>query len=98
MKKAAALCGSFLLDLLEFNAFLTRLVVALYDLQDLFSGIEQVADGTVVIEGINDISKILAHTAAYIPGAVLQLGLLVNEVGSNDLVKDADLFAEVLAF
>ena len=77
------------IDLLEFDTLFASLVVALNDVQDLLPGIKQIADGTVVVECIDDISKILAHATADIPGAVLQFGFLINEIGGDDLVDDA---------
>ena len=49
-----------------------------------------------MVEGIDDVSEILAHAAAGVPGAVLKFGLLVDEVGRDDLVDDPDLLTAVL--
>ena len=73
--------------LLEFFARCLRLVVAIDDVQDLLSGIEQIADGTVVVERIDEISEVFAHTAAHIPGTILELRFLVDQVCCDDLVE-----------
>ena len=78
------------------EGFLTLFVVAADDIPDLLSGIEKVADRTVVVERIDKVSEILAHTAADVPGAVLEFRFLVDQVRGDDLVDDADLFAQVL--
>ena len=70
--------------------FLALCIVALDDLPDLLSGIKKVADRAVMVEGIDDVSEILAHAAAGVPGAVLKFGLLVDEVGRDDLVHTQD--------
>ena len=60
--------------------------------------VEQVADGGIVVERVNQVSDILAHVDRLIPLSCLQLVLGINEVGREDFREDALLigFVELL--
>ena len=64
---------------------------------DLLDGVEDVADRLVVVEGVDDVGNVLAHTYLNVPGLVCKLGIVIDEVGGKDLVDDTFLISLIKA-
>ena len=67
----------------------TVLVVAIYNLLNSCGGIQEIRDGAVMIERINDVGNVFAHAAADVPGALQKLGRLINQVCSQNPVDQS---------
>ena len=55
------------------------------------NGIEQSADGCIIVEGVDEICYVFAHIHLGVPLFVCQFGTAVDEVGGKDAVKYAFL-------
>lgn len=53
--------------------------------------IEQIADGSIVIQGVDDIGNVFAHIAVDVPLAAKQFRRLVDQVGGENPVDQAIL-------
>lgn len=58
------------------------------DTLDPLVGIQQVADGGIVVQGIDDIGDVFAHVAADVPLPLEKFRGLVDQVGGEDAVDD----------
>lgn len=58
------------------------------DTLDPLVGIQQIADGGIVVQGIDDIGDVFAHVAADVPLPLEKLRGLVDQVGGEDAVDD----------
>ena len=74
---------------------LKRRLVAIDEIMDAFNGIEQIADGLVMVEGIDDICNVLAHINLNVPLLGEQFGRTVDKVCGEDLVKDTVLICSI---
>ena len=63
-------------------------LVLLKESGDTLVGLEQLADGVVVVEGINNVGNVFAHIDLNVPGLLADLGLTVYQVRGEDLVND----------
>ena len=54
--------------------------ILVHQLLDTLTGIKKVADGSIMVEGIDDISNILAHIAVDIPLTFKELRCLIYKV------------------
>ncbi len=68
-------------SLLEFS-----LLILCHHLLDSFAGIQKIADGGVVVQGIDDVGDIFAHITVDVPGPLQQFRGLVDQVGGEHLV------------
>lgn len=64
------------------------LLVLAYQSLDSVIGIQESGDGIVVIQGVDDIGDVLAHSAADVVVAGEELFALVHQIGGDDLVDD----------
>ena len=93
------LCLNILWIKSEFDLKLTaKLRVVLVDERvDLLDGIEDEADRLVVVESIDDVGNVLAHTYLNIPRLGSKLGIVIDEVGGEDLIDDTFLVSLIEA-
>ena len=57
--------------------------------------IEQIADGSIVIQGVDDIGDVFAHIAVDVPLAAEKLRCLVDQIGGQDTMDQAVLICLV---
>ena len=85
---------------LIYEAYITLFVqlashVLCNDLLDSFAGIQQVADGAVVVQGINDVRNVLAEVAADIPFSLKQLRRLIDQVRGKYSADQSFLIGQI---
>lgn len=57
-------------------------------LVDTLCGVEKVADGLIVVKGIDDVSNVLGKVNLLVPLALKKLGRAVNKVGGEDFIEE----------
>ena len=66
-----------------------------HDARNPLIGIQQVADGGVVVQGIDDVGDIFAHVAVDVPFPAQQLRCLIDQVRSQHPVDDSFFISPV---
>ena len=58
-----------------------------HKIMDALNGIEQIANGVVMVKGVDNIRNVFAHIYLNEPISVIELGTSVNKVCTEDLIK-----------
>ena len=83
--------GSVFLLKIDLDLLGQRLAVLVHEILNALNGVEQRADGLIVIQGINEVRNVLAHVYLNEPGLGSQFGATVDQVGGKHAVKHACL-------